>query len=167
MLEYNGYSFKAENNRFVFRHSAIDRFGLTSIIVIIGLVTIALIVFQPLLGIAALVVAFLIFMPIIKRDKGRSRLEIDGENQILKVNLNDQKVKKSFSEIDSVYTCAKFVDEYSSAFKSTSKKYRVTIGLESGLEKIPLFKLIADHEKPSKEMNEVHNFLETILRNGK
>lgn len=167
MLEYNGYSFKNENNQIVFRHSATDSIGLFIILFITLLILITLLLTVPFFGIGALLVSILIFRPIIKRDKGKSRLEIDTEKEVLEVNDNSYHMVNGFNEVTSVYTHSKFVDEYSSAFKSTSKEYRVTIGLEVNDRLVPLFKLIADHAKPSKEMNEVHGFLEAVIKKGK
>ncbi len=163
MLEYNGYSFKSENNLFVFRHSGFDGIGLGIIIALTVALIVLLIMTLPLYGIGALLLAILIFGPIVKRNKGRSKLEIDANKEVLRINEVDQKIEKNFNEIASVYTHSKFVDEYSSAFKSTSKEYRVTIGLEIDNRKFPLFKLIADHEKPSKEAAAVHDFLERVI----
>lgn len=167
MLEYNGYSFKKVDNQFVFKHSAIDSIGLSIILLINALSVIALMVLNPLFGVGALVVSLLIFAPIVKRSKGKSRIVIDSSLQTLQISESELSLFNTFDEIKSIYTHSKFVDEYSSAFKSTSKEYRVTIGLEISEKQIPLFKLIADHAKPSKEMNEVHDFLETVLQNRK
>ncbi|MEQ9008601.1 MAG: hypothetical protein RLP12_12000, partial [Ekhidna sp.] len=68
-------------------------------------------------------------------------------------------------QIFGIYIHSKFVDEYSSAFKSTSEEHQITIGLELDNQKLaPLFKLISDHAKPSKEMNEVYDFLESSIK---
>lgn len=166
MLEYNGYSYKKDNNLYVFRHSAVDSIGLSIIIFIALVMVIILVLVDPLFGAGALVVAFLIFGPIVLRSKGKSRVEIDSGKRVLRIFENSHKTVKGFDEIQSIYTHSKFVDEYSSAFKSSSKEYRVTIGLEIDSNHIPLFHLIADHEKPSKEANEVHDFLESIIRNS-
>ncbi|MEO9487642.1 MAG: hypothetical protein ABJI55_04620 [Ekhidna sp.] len=84
------------------------------------------------------------------------------------LKIDDLDPVATFKDVSGVYIHSKFVDEYSSAFKSTSKEYRVTIGLEIKTEQhIPLFKLISDHAKPSKEMNEVQRFLESTIQKGK
>ncbi|MEP1034044.1 hypothetical protein [Ekhidna sp.] len=168
MLEYNGYSYKTHDNQHVFKHSAIDSIGLTIILMITTLLVIALMIYNLFLGIGALLLSLFIFAPIVKRSKGKSQLKIDIAQEVLKINEGESKITKGFNEIMGVYTHSKFVDEYSSAFKSTSKEYQITIGLEIDQQQIiPLFKLIADHEKPSKEANEVHDFLESVLRNRK
>ncbi|WP_436514438.1 hypothetical protein [Ekhidna sp. To15] len=164
MLEYNGYSFKSKDQKYVFKHSSIDSIGLSVILLIVTFVVIVLMVYNAFIGVGALVLSLLIFAPIVKRSKGKSSLVIDASQEVLQHNENDIKVTKGFSDIASVYMHSMFVDEYSSAFKSTSKEYQVTIGLEIDGRKVPLFKLIADHAKPSKEMNAVHDFLETVIR---
>lgn len=167
MLEYNGYSFRNRDNQFVFKHSAVDSIGLAIVLFIAALLIIFLMAYNVLIGVGGLLLVLFIFIPIIKRSKGRSQLAIDPTKQLLKVVEIDESSTTSFKDVDGVYTHSKFVDEYTSAFKSTSKEYRITIGVEVDQRQIPLFKLIADHAKPSKEMNEVHEFLETVIRNGR
>ncbi len=164
MLEYNGYSFKSDNNLLVFRHSGTDSIGLSMVIFIALLTVITLFFINPFYGLGALLLSIFIFGPIVKRSKGKSKLEIDTDRQLFKISDNHHKIAKDFTEIQGVYTHSKFVDEYSSAFKNTCKEYQVIIGLELENRKIPLFQLIADHEKPSKEANQVHNFLESVIR---
>ena len=79
-----------------------------------------------------------------------------------KLELDDRSKSFSFDEIQGIYIHSRFVDEYSSAFKSTSEEHQVTIGLEAK-NQVPLFKLISDHAKPSKEMNEVYDYLKSII----
>ncbi len=165
MLEYNGYSYKNKEGIFIFKHSAIDSIGLTILLLFSTLLVIALLIYNILFGVGAMLLCLFIFVPIVKRSKGKSSLIIDPANQLLRFNESDRKITKGFSDVVGVYTHSKFVDEYSSAFKSTSKEYRVTIGLDIDDLKISLFKLISDHQKPSKEMNAVHNFLESVLKN--
>ena len=119
------------------------------------------------LGFGAFLLSLLVFVPLVKRSKGKSRLVIDPSQKVLRINDNHRSMTKSFGEILGVYTHSKYVDEYSSAFKSTNKEYRITIGLEVAHKQIPLFRLIADHAKPSKEANAVHDFLESLIRSHK
>ncbi|MEP0985881.1 hypothetical protein [Ekhidna sp.] len=165
MLEYNGYSLKEHNDQITVSHSSFDSIGLIVILFLSLVGIVFLTAIEPWFGIGALVIAVLIFLPIIKRnkgsfkltaDKGKSRFEISGYNHAI-----------SFSKITGIFIHSKFVDEYSSAFKSTSEEHRVTIGLVAQNEQVPVFKLIADHAKPSKEMNEVYTFLEGIIQGGK
>lgn len=163
MLEYNGYSYKNEDNQYIFKHSALDAIGLSIVLLITALIVIAIMFINIFIGLGALALSLLIFAPIVKRSKGRSSLIIDPAGQLLKIQENERTINKAFGDVQGVFTHSMFVDEYSSAFKSTSKEFRITIGLEVVGRKIPLFMLIGDHTKPSKEMNEVHDFLESVI----
>ncbi|WP_420317207.1 hypothetical protein [Ekhidna sp.] len=166
MLEYNGYSYKSKNDQILFKKAGTDRVGLI-IVMIISAVFIALFfALQWLAGLGALIVAFLIFRPLVRRIPGSLKLAIDPEKQTLE--LDDRSKSFSFEQIKGVYIHSKFVDEYSSAFKSTSEEHQVTIGLEDENEnQIPLFKLISDYAKPSKEMNEVYDYLSSVISKEK
>lgn len=163
MLEYNGYSFKQKGVQSVFRKAGTDRVGLT-IVIIVSLVFVGLIfVLQWWAGLIALVIAFLVFRPLVKRIPGSLKLVIDQEKKTLEID--NRTISYQFDQINGVYIHSKFVDEYSSAFKSTSEEHQITIGFEIENEQlVPLFKLISDHSKPSKEMNEVNDFLEMVIK---
>ncbi|WP_420576624.1 hypothetical protein [Ekhidna sp.] len=162
MLEYNGYFLKQDGSRIVFKNSGIDRIGLMIVIILsaIGIVLLTAIVWWA--GLIALIIAFLIFKPLVERIPGESKLIIDTANKSFE--LNNHSGWYSFNRVKGVFVHSKFVDEYSSAFKSTSEEHQVTIGLELDEQQLPLFKLISDHAKPSKEMKEVVDFLESCFR---
>ncbi|WP_421763792.1 hypothetical protein [Ekhidna sp.] len=166
MLEYNGYSFKQKDVQILFRKAGTDRVGLI-IVMIVSLVFIVLIfALQWWAGLIAMVIAFLIFRPLVKRIPGRLKLVIDSNKKT--VEIDDRTQSYSFDQVSGVYNHSKFVDEYSSAFKSTSEEHQITIGFElENKQLVSLFKLISDHAKPSKEMNEVYTFLEGIIQGGK
>ncbi|MEQ8907119.1 hypothetical protein [Ekhidna sp.] len=163
MLDYNGYRYKKDNHLILFRKAGTDRVGLT-IVIIVSLVFVGLIfALQWWAGLIALIVAFLIFRPLVKRIPGSLKLVIDPEKKI--VEIDNRTRAYNFDQIFGIYIHSKFVDEYSSAFKSTSEEHQITIGLELDNQKLaPLFKLISDHAKPSKEMNEVYDFLESSIK---
>ncbi|MEO9872426.1 hypothetical protein [Ekhidna sp.] len=164
MLEYNGYSMKNDESQISFNHSSTDMIGLMIVLILTFAVVVFLVSVQLFVGLGVAVLAFLIFLPIVKRSKGKFRLIIDKKNKSLSVKENDSTISKSFQFIDSIFIHSKFVDEYSSAFKSTSEEHRITIGLEMDNKKlIPIFKLISDHAKPSKEMNEVHDYIKSLI----
>lgn len=162
MLEYNGYSFQAKNDQFFFKKAGTDRVGLI-IIMVISLIFIGIIfTLQWWAGVLALIIAFLIFRPLVKRIPGSLTLVADIEKR--KLEIDNRSESLDFDDIQGVFIHSKFVDEYASAFKSTSEEHQVTIGIEDENGKqISLFKMISDHAKPSKEMNEVHDFLESTL----
>lgn len=161
MLEYNGYFLKQDRSRIVFKNSGIDRIGLMIVIILsaIGIVLLTATVWWA--GLIALIIAFLIFKPLVERIPGESKLVIDIANKTFE--LNHHSGWYAFDRVKGVFTHSKFVDEYSSAFKSTSEEHQVTIGLELDEKQVSLFKLISDHAKPSKEMNEVANFLKSCF----
>ncbi|WP_425389688.1 hypothetical protein [Ekhidna sp.] len=164
MIEYNGYSYKSNDRQILFKKTGTDRVGLIIVMIFSAIIIGIFFAIQWWAGLGALIVAFLIFRPLVKRIPGSLKLAIDLAKQTLE--LDDRSKSFSFEEIKGVYIHSKFVDEYSSAFKSTSEEHQVTIGLEIENEtQIPLFKLVSDHAKPSKEMNEVYEYLKTIISN--
>ncbi|MEQ6168355.1 hypothetical protein AAOE16_14265 [Ekhidna sp. MALMAid0563] len=160
MLEYNGYSFKTNGNQILFKKAGTDQMGLIIVMIFTAIVIGIFFAIQWWAGLGALVVAFLIFRPLVKRIPGSLKLAIEPGTR--KLELNNRSMAFSFEDIKGIYIHSKFVDEYSSAFKSTSEEHQVTIGLEAQ-NQIPLFKLISDHAKPSKEMNEVYDYLKSII----
>ena len=164
MLEYNGYSFKAEESQILFKKTGTDRVGLIIVMIISALFIGIFFAIQWWAGLGALVVAFLIFRPLVKRIPGSLKLAISPDKR--KLELDDRSKSFSFDEIQGIYIHSRFVDEYSSAFKSTSEEHQVTIGLEAK-NQVPLFKLISDHAKPSKEMNEVADYLKSVMSSEK
>ena len=115
------------------------------------------------IGLIALFLAFFIFRPLVNRIPSSLKLLIDPEEQAVEIDSRTKTFR--FDQIQGIYIHSKFVDEYSSAFKSTSEEHQITIGLKlDNQQLVPLFKLISDHAKHSKEMNEVHDFLETRIR---
>ena len=166
MLDYNGYSFMRDQNKISFKHSSSDRVGLIIMLVLCLFVSVFLFSIQLIVGLGALLVCVLIFTPLLSRSVGKLAMSINKKDEWISINQPDtHSFKIPFNQVAGIFTRSKFVDEYSSAFKSTSKEYQVTIGLEMDDRKlIPIFKLIADHEKPSKEMNEVAEFLRSEIK---
>lgn len=164
MLEYNGYSVKEKSHQVTVSHSSFDSVGLIVILFLSLMGIVFLTAIEPWFGMGALIIAVLIFLPIIKRNKGRFKLTVDKEKNHFEISGYDQSI--SFSKITGIFIHSKFVDDYSSAFKSTSEEHRITIGLEAENKRVPVFKLLGDYANPSKEMNEVHSFLESIVRSG-
>ncbi len=166
MLEYNGYSFKQTSKQSIFRKTGMDRVGLT-IIIILCLIFITLVfALQWWAGFIALAIGFFVFRPLVNRIPGSLKLLIDPDNRTLE--LDNRTRIFNFDQISGVYVHSKFVDEYSSAFKSTSQEHQITIGLELTNKQLnPLFKLISDHANPSKEMNEVQRFIENSVKSGR
>ena len=163
MLEYNGYSFRQSDGQLIFKKAGTDRIGLIIIMIISLLFTAMLFVIQWWAGIGALVIGFLVFRPLVKRIPGKLALALNPKNE--EIELDNQSHTRNFHDIRGVYIHSKFVDEYSSAFKSTSEEHQITIGLEEkNGNQIALFKMISDHAKPSKEMNEVHSFLQNTIQ---
>lgn len=163
MLEYNGYSFNEDNNQILFRKAGTDRIGLIIVMIVSALFIAIFFALQWWAGLGALIVAFLIFRPLVQRIPGSLKLAIEPKKEMLA--LDNRSISYAFDQIIGIYTHSKFVDEYSSAFKSTSEEHQVVIGLEvENQRQIPLFKLISDHARPSKEMNEVSDFLESCFK---
>lgn len=164
MLEYNGYSYKERGDKILFKKSGTDQIGLIIVMIFSAIVIGLFFAIQWWAGLGALIVAVLIFRPLVKRIPGSLKLAIDPGKQTLE--LDDRSKSFSFKEIKGVYIHSKFVDEYSSAFKSTSEEHQVTIGFEAQ-NQVPLFKLISDYPKPSKEMNEVYDYLKSVFSSKK
>ena len=70
MLEYNGYSFKAEESQILFKKAGTDRVGLFIVMIISAIFIAIFFALQWWAGLGALVVAFLIFRPLVKRIPG-------------------------------------------------------------------------------------------------
>ncbi len=165
MLDYNGYSLKHNQHEILFKHSSTDQIGLIIMLILCVLVSLFLVSVQLIVGIVSLMVTGLIFTPLLRRSVGKLRMLINKEQKLVQISHSDSVSSRySFETVQGIFTRSKFVDEYSSAFKSTSKEYQVTIGLELENDNlIPIFKLISDHSTPSKEMDEVAEFLKCTI----
>ena len=165
MLNYNGYSIRYGSNEVSFMHSSTDRIGLISMMVLCAFISFFLFTVQPFVGLGALLICGLIFAPLLKRSVGKLAMSINKQDQNISVHSDSNSSMIPFDQVSGIFTRSTFVDEYSSAFKSTSKEYQVTIGFEMDNQKLlPIFRLISDHEKPSKEMDEVVSFLQSEIK---
>lgn len=91
------------------------------------------------------------------------------------VNLDTQKFdfidssieldQQSLSYASKIILHSKFVDEYTSSFKSTSEEHSITVKIQLLSGSIfTLFDFHSDYEKPSDEMMEVYKLIKKLIR---
>ena len=164
MLDYNGYSIKKNGNETIIRKNRSDSGCLIAFVFIGGFILVPTFIYSVVYGAIGLVAGALVFLYfnwiLSKKYMTRissSKFKVDNGEYLLNW--------RSTEIIEGIYTHSKFVDEYASAFKSTSKEHQVTIGLRlTNNQLIPIFRLISDHAQPSKEMQEVVDYVETLLK---
>ena len=156
LLDYNGYSYKHKNSIITFR-KRFDYIG--SIVLILVVFFVSLIFFPFGLAFLALTIIGVIWYraAVIKNNTLRFDMNIN------RAYIFDRKIL--FKHISAFYLRSKFVSEYSSSHKSTSKEYKVTMSVEfvrGG--RYELFGFVSYYEKPSKEIEEIHDFLMSVVK---
>ena len=163
LLEDNGYKFKMNEKRVLINRSY-DYVGPVILFVLFGFVALPLFDYSYWLG--ALIFILLVVGVYLHRNLFSKASVLKISFQDSKVELKDKTGTRWFTSwyVRSLFLRSKFKSEYTSAFKSTSEEYLVSIGVElrSG-EEVALLRFLSDYQEPTKEMNEVHDFLKSIL----
>ena len=168
MLHDNGYSLKQKSGIITIKRSP-DNMAIIVLIVIIAFASIPLFAAGIIYGIG--LVAAVMGAVFIRRKffSKKSSLVINLNKNtftaiIDTIYIEDQPLKT----IDTISVDTQFLGEYTSATRSHQEEHLISISMELiTKEVIPLFKLKSDHSEPSREVNEVFNFLEDTLKEAK
>ena len=125
--------------------------------------SLVLIPVSPLIAFLWFLLFFSITVYLYNQHKGKSTVTIDLEKQLL--SCGD--FHRQMDAIQSVELHSAYVDEYTSAFKETSEEHEITISikLDSGY-RMNLFIIKSDYSKPSTEIFETYNWVNTLVSKG-
>ncbi|GAB4237355.1 MAG: hypothetical protein Tsb0034_12420 [Ekhidna sp.] len=164
LLEDNGYRVRISDKEIVFK-KPYDYIGPIIILLIFGFIALPLFAYSYWLGALLLILVLLgIYFHRTLISKA-SKMKIFPARKHIDIYQRSGKRWFSFNYIEHAFLHSKFQAEYSSAFKSTSQEFKIVIGLKllSG-ETIEVFAFLSDYEEPNKEINEVHDFLLSVLK---
>ena len=164
MLEDNGYRVKVADKIITFR-KPYDYVGPGILFFLYVLVALPLFSVNYWLGAGIfilLVIGVFLHRNLISK---ASTLKLFTRDNKLDFTNKDGKRWFSFWYVRNLYLRSKFKSEYTSAFKSTSQEYTVTIGVElRSRQSMDLLYMKSDYEEPSDEMKEVHDLFMDVLR---
>ncbi|MEQ9402287.1 MAG: hypothetical protein RIM99_01770 [Cyclobacteriaceae bacterium] len=165
LLEDNGYKFRQKENLIVFRR-ATDYIGAIIISIIIIIIATPFFMFNTFLGLLTLSIGFGGLY--IRRKYYSKKMEFTVDLNTQKFDFFDNEIElenQSLSYASKIILHSKFVDEYSSSFKSTSEEHQITIRVEllSG-SLLTLFHFHSDYSKPSEEILEVYKLIKKLIR---
>ena len=164
MLEDNGYRVKVMDKIITFK-KPYDYIGPGILFFLYALVALPVFNVNYWLGAGlfiVLVVGVFLHRNLISK---ASTLKLFTRDNKLEFINKDGKRWFSFWYVRNLYIKSKFKSEYTSAFKSTSKEYAVTLGVElRSKQSMNLLFMKSDYEEPSEEMKEVHDLFMDVLR---
>lgn len=164
-LADNGYQFKREDDKIILKKK-FDYIAIIVIAVITLIVGFPLFLVNGFLGLLTLVLGMAIIFIRQKYFAKKMLFEVDLSNQ--KFDFFDHSIeleRQSLSFASKIILHSKYVDEYTSSFKSTSEEHQITISIQllSG-SVFTLFYFHSDYAKPSEEILEVYKLIKKLIR---
>ena len=165
VLENNGYKFVYKNHLITFKR-ATDYIG----IIVIGFITLffggTLMIFSSFLGYLTFVLG--IGGIIVRQRYFSKKMNFAANLKTQKFDFFDNAIElehQSLSYTSKIIIHSRFVDEYTSSFKTTSEEHEISIRIEllSG-SMFTLFRFQSDHAKPSDEIMEIYKFMKKLIR---
>ena len=166
MLEDNGYAVEENQGVYTFKHSSSAAVGVIVIAILVAIFNFIFIAINPVPGIIAFVMLIIATITVMKKLVGKVLIKINIINKTFTISTSQYSCDwTSFDSINEIILKSKYVDEYTSAFKSTSEEHRISINIKLGShEVIQLFKFSSDYADPTPEIQEVYSFLEGAFR---
>ena len=164
MLEDNGYRIKVTDKLITFK-KPYDYIGPGILFFLFALVALPLFNTNYWLGAGIFIILVIgVFLHRNLISKASTLKLFTRDNKLEFIN-KDGKRWFSFWYVRNLFIKSKFKSEYTSAFKSTSQEYAVTIGVElRSRQTLNLLFMKSDYKEPTDEIKEVHNLFMEVLR---
>lgn len=166
MLEYNDFSVNVDKRFITFKKIYLAKAMLLIPAFFLTLIAVVHIQQHPLKTLAAILIIALITKMIWTGLTKKVHFQIDFSDNTFKFYDNKKNQHWSFlNDVDELSWKSRFVSEYSSAFKSTSEEYEISIQLKMNDNRLfTIFQLQCDYSEPTSEILEVYFFIENILK---
>lgn len=162
----SGFKVKQSENELIISHGRSGQYFIAGIGCLLSITCLFIATLTPVFGLLLFVVVILITLSEGSKSRGKSNLKIDNKKRTFdSTESRWGRMKRPVSEIDEMGIKTDFIDEYTTATKSTSKEYHHTIfiTLATG-HTIDLFSFAEDYKRPSKEFNETYLSLKFLFK---